>query len=109
MATMQDVVDLARIDLNDNDKTRIDDSALLSSANAAIREAYQVRPDLRLGSYATPVADKAIGDTFPLGDDYKRLVADFIIGRSFAIDSEVADLNRVPAYLQIFRDQLLGV
>ncbi|MBF1166543.1 MAG: hypothetical protein HXL68_16085, partial [Dechloromonas agitata] len=55
------------------------------------------------------VTDKALGDTFPLGDDYKRLVADFIIGRSFAIDSEVADLNRVPAYLQIFRDQLLGV
>jgi hypothetical protein len=106
---MQQVVDLARKDLNDADKVAYTDPDLLEHANAGIREAYQIRPDLRLGNYATPIANKAIGEDFPLSDDYKRAVADFVIGRASAVDADHVDSGRVPAYIKSFHDTLLGV
>lgn len=109
MPTMQDVIDLARIDLNDSEKVGWTDPELLGHANAAIRDAYQIRPDLRLGNYTTPVTDKVIGDAFPLPDEYKRLVADYIIGRASAVDADHVESGRVPMYLKAFREQLLGV
>lgn len=109
MTTMQDVLDLARVDLNDDDKDRWPDTTLLLHANAAIREAYRLRPDFRLGNYATPITDKVVGDVFPLTDEFKRPVADYIIGRASAVDTEHVDTGRVPAYLKLFHDTLLGV
>lgn len=108
MATMQDVVDLARIDLNDAGKDAVSDPQLLAHANAAIREAYQLRPDLRLGAYATAVTDKILGDTFPLPDEYRRAVADYVIGRASAVDAEHVESGRVPSYVQSFTMQLTG-
>lgn len=103
---MQDVVDLARADLNDADKIRRSDPVLLKHANVAIRTAYQLRPDLRLGSYATPVADKALSDAFPLPDDYLRAVADFVVARANAGETDDAHASRAQLFTSSFTAML---
>lgn len=106
MATMQDVVDLARIDLNDADKVRWADTDLLRHANAALALARGLRPDLHLGGFATPAADRALGDVFPLPLLYQRAAADYIIGRASAVDNDLGDDARAPAYLAQFEKAL---
>ena len=54
MPTMQEVCDVARIPLNDDDKDRYADATLLGYLNTAFRRAYVVRPDLRFGQYGVP-------------------------------------------------------
>lgn len=109
MITLADLIAKSRVDLNDSDKIRWSDAELISHANAAIREAYQIRPDLRLGAYATDVFDLAIGDTFPLDGWYVRAVADFVVARASAKDAEYAEGGRAPVYMTAFRNTLLGV
>lgn len=102
MTTMQQVCDLARIDLNDTDKERNSDLELCAHANSGIRTVYQARPDLRFGSYATAVSDKHLAETFPLPDEYRRTVADYIVARANASEVEQADLSRANTFLSAF-------
>ena len=44
MATMQDVVDRARIPLNDATKVRYADATLLAFLNAGVSRTYAIRP-----------------------------------------------------------------
>lgn len=46
MATFQDLIDLARVPLNDADKERYPDAKLLGYAKDGLREAAVLRPDL---------------------------------------------------------------
>lgn len=107
MSTLQDVVDAAREPLNDEDKVRYPDPALLRHANAGIRRAYQVRPDLRLGSYATPVVDKTLTDAFPLDDAYFQAIVDYVVFRAETKDDEHVNSNRVTVFLNSFSQALL--
>jgi len=102
MATMQNVVDLARVDMNDPGKVRWSDAKLLAYGNDALQLAKVLRSDLFIGSLGTPLADLALGNTFPLPLAYRRLVADFIIGRAALKDDENAQGARAPAYLTTF-------
>lgn len=109
MTTLQAVLDLARIELNDDDKSRWTDPVLLGYANSAIRQAFKVRPDLRLGSYATPFTDLAVGGTFPIPDDYKRAVADYIIGRAQSVENDEAEVGRSALFMGAFDKQMIGL
>jgi len=105
----QAVLDLARDTLNDDDQTRYTDADALMHGNDAVREAYAVRPDLRLGGYgvAYDEATNASTDDFPLPDQYKRAVADYIIGRMETKDDEHVLSGRATMALQLFQGQLV--
>lgn len=76
---MQSVLDLARLDINDSEKTRNPDANMLKFANDAIARAYSLRPDLNWGNYQTGYTDLAASDPFPLGLEYRKAVSDFIV------------------------------
>ena len=100
--TMQSIVDLARVDMNDPGKLRWSDAKLLAYANDALQVAREWRADLFVGSLGTPLADLLLADNCPLPPAYRRIVADFIIGRAAMKDDENAQNGRAPAYLQTF-------
>lgn len=77
--TMQSVADLARLDINDVEKTRNPDANMIKFANDAIARIYVVRPDLNWGNYQTGYTDVALTDVFPLPIEYRRPVADFMV------------------------------
>lgn len=102
MATLEDVVDLARVDLNDDDKDRYSDGMLLKFANNYIQQAIIERADLFLGSYSSlPSASLALSDTFPMPDQYIRSCADYCIGRSSMLSNEEASMTKAAGYLQL--------
>jgi len=102
MATMQDIVDLARVDLNDDDKVRWTDATLLRHANDALLISKSLRGDLFIGSLGTPLVDLALSGTFPLPLVYRRPVADFVIGRASMIENEEGTDSKAGSYLMSF-------
>lgn len=108
MSTMQDVLDDARGPLNDAAKIRYPDTTLLRYANAGLHRAYMVRPDLRFGSYTTAVTDKALGDTFPLPEQYRQVIADYVTFRAETPDDEHVNSGRVTVFMQSFSQGLLS-
>lgn len=78
MATIQSVIDLARLDINDSDKVRYPDADLLRYANDGIAKALTMRPDLNYGNYSNAYADLALTADFPLPLEYRSAVATFI-------------------------------
>ncbi len=102
MATMQEVINTARLDLNDDSRTRITDPNLLIYANNAIQEAIKARPDLFIGHFnCLPEPDLAVTDDFPLPSSHIRDVADYIIARAHLINTEDSAIQRSGAYLTL--------
>jgi len=98
--SMQAVVNLARLDLNDDDKVRYPDSKLLPFVNNFIQEAVKNRPDLFLGSFLSlPDDNLKLVDTFPLPNKYKRACADFVIARSNLLNTEDGKIPLASAYM----------
>lgn len=105
---MQNVIDRARIPLNDEDKDRYSDVDLLAYANAGLRRAFALRPDLRLGQYATSFSDLPLSGTFPIADRYQQLIADYAAARAETRDSEHVSTGRVGLFMQNFEKELLA-
>ena len=109
MATNQSVVDLARVTLNDAKKARYSDAILLGYLTSAVRRAYELRPDLRIGSYGTAEdVPSALGGTFPIPDRYIQTCADYISGRAELRDDDATTEARAQAMLALFGSELLG-
>jgi hypothetical protein len=106
MATMQDVLNRSRIPLNDDEKIRYTDERALEFANTAIARAYQVRPDLRFGSYGTAFTPLAVGADFPLPYQHVQSVADYVTGRLQTIDEEATAAEKAVAYMSAFESAL---
>lgn len=102
MATVQEIINLARIPVQDDAGTRFSNTKALGYVNAAVARAYQLRPDLRFGAYATPVAVLAVGDTFPLPAEMEQAVADYVTARLTAIEDEASATGRAAGYLALF-------
>ena len=101
--TYQSVVDLARIPLNDTDKTRYSDADLLAYANHAMLQLLKNRPDLYIGSYASlPDGQKILTDAFPLPVQYVQTVADYVTGRAEMSDDEHVDSGRAALFAKLF-------
>jgi len=86
MSTMQDVLDLARLDVNDSAKNRNFDSDWIKFANDGIGLAYALRPDLAFGTYGTAYVDLTTASTFPLPIEYRPAIAAYIVFRSETAD-----------------------
>jgi hypothetical protein len=107
--TIQQVVDLARVPLNDALKVRYTDAILLGYYNAAMFRLYEIRPDLQIGSYGTaytPVAIGGIGGAIPVGDRFAMPLADYIGGRAEMKDEESVTSARAQALMQMFVAEL---
>lgn len=87
MATAQNILDLARDPLNDSEKTRWPDPALLPHLNQGLEQIRRARPDLfSVWTEFNLVAS----DTVPLSAAYHQNLADYIAARAFARDDEEA-------------------
>lgn len=106
MATMQEVVDRARIPLNDADKDRYSDDDLLGYANAGIARAYEIRPDLKFGAYGTPFSPLSLSGTFPLSYGKLQTIADYVTFRAETADDEHVNSNRAIAFNAMFEKAL---
>jgi hypothetical protein len=106
MRTFQQVIDRARIPLNDADKTRYPDADLLAYANDAILLLRQKRPDLFFGSWTLPVSEYLVGATLPVDDTFFPAICDYVTGRAEFRDDEDAMQQRAAAFLQLFGGNL---
>lgn len=104
--TIQNILDLARIPLNDDAATRYTETKAIKYANEAIAAAYRIRPDLKFGSYGTPFTDLVAVDQFPLPIEFRQAAADYISGRLSLMDEEATANERAAAFMQIFERQL---
>jgi hypothetical protein len=100
--TMQNVVDKARVPLNDAAKDRYTDDALLGYANDAILVLRKRRPDLFLGRWAVLPNALALTDAFPVADEYVPIMADYVAGRAELVDDENVDNSRSSALINSF-------
>ena len=103
---MQSVVDLARLDLNDADKVRNLDADMLSFANDGLARAYAIRPDMRFGNFASTFSDLALTDNFPLGLEYRKAIADFVVACCETHDDPFALEARAAQAMKIFMNDL---
>lgn len=116
MATMQSIVDLARLDLGDaKDATTGDQDArnkdvdMVLYANDGIAKAFVIRPDLRWGNYATAWSDLALTDSFPLALEYRPGIVNYIVARcEFGDDAFVLKQRADQALAQFLRDFGMG-
>jgi hypothetical protein len=108
MTTCQNVVDRARVPLNDTDKTRYPDADLLSYLCDGVAEAYALRPDLRFGSFKTAAVTLfAITDTFPLAAQHEVALQHYIVYRAETRDDENVNANREQKSFQMFERGIL--
>lgn len=110
MSTMQEVCDLARLDLNDSTTDpsgnavtpRYPTADLLKFANDGIARAYAMRSDLNFGNYATTLPDLALTDPFPLPNEYRPAVTAYIVARNQSGDDEFVLQQRADKAMQDF-------
>lgn len=102
--TFQQLIDKARIPLNDVDKVRYVDTELLDYARDAYLMTYRHRPDLFIGMFAALPSFSAFGLTsaFPLDDMYLPVVADYITARAEYKDDEHVVSQRAAQMMAMF-------
>lgn len=101
--TIQQVVDHARVPLQDVAKVRYSDAVLLQYHNDAIEIAYKTRPDLFIGNWrALEIRFRTLEEEFPLPSLYRSYVADYIAGRAELVDDEYSESNRAMMFIQSF-------
>lgn len=101
--SIQQVLDHARIPLQDKAKVRYPDADLLQYHNDALELAYKHRPDLFMGNWrALKLRFHTAEEAFPLPALYRSYVADYIAGRAELVDDEYAENSRAMMLIQSF-------
>lgn len=100
--TMQNIVDRARVPLNDSAKTRHSDPRLLQFANDAIYTLRNKRPDLFIGQFSALPSELAIGANFPLSEEYAPPVQDYVTARAEANGAEADAEGRAVLFFKLF-------
>lgn len=101
--TYQNVIDRARLPLNDSDKTRWPDSTLLGYANDAVLLLRRFRPDLFFGQYASlPGSEQALGANIPVGDEFFPPLADYVTARALFGEDEDAVQAQAAAFFKLW-------
>ncbi len=110
MATIQDIIDIARVTLQDTDSTayRYSDPEMLDAANLGIKAIKRMRPDLFFGGYATPLSDLTAAGTYPLAPEYEPALANYIVYWVSSRDEEYTSDGRAPAFYSLFKEQILA-
>jgi len=102
--TVQNLLDRARIPLNDADKDRYTDAdKLLPYAKAGLETAFRKRPDVFFGQYtALDFSTLVVGAAFPLPNEYLQVVSDYITARCEGVDDEHMSMGRAKTYYELF-------
>ncbi len=106
--TMQQLINKARIPLNDADKARYPDADLLEYGNDAILILRKKRPDLFFGSFTALPEALAAGATFPLDSEYYPVVADYVTARAETRDADQVVEGRAGAFYKLFVSEAVG-
>jgi hypothetical protein len=115
MSTLQDVVSLARIDLNDATTNpssgdavtpRYPDADLLKFANNGIAKALVMRQDLNFGNYANAYTDLTLTDAFPLPIEYRPAISAYVVACNQSGDDEFVLQQRAEKSMQDFMRNL---
>ena len=109
--TFQQVVDRARVPLNDDSGVRWPDSELLGYAVDAYLLLRRHRPDFFVTGYASlpDFSTRALGDDFPsVGDEYLPAIADYVSARAQFKDDEPVGAERAQAFYALFRVGMIG-
>lgn len=106
MATFQEVIDSARVVLQDADKIRYTDAQLLEYANDGVQEGFRIRPDFRLGSYTVAPTTYVVGNTVPFPHFYQMLLKHYVVYRAEFRDDEYSQDGRAAAALGIFKAEM---
>ena len=104
--TLQSVLDLARLDINDAAKVRSTDADMIQFANDGIAKALQIRPDLNWGSYTTAYVDLTTASAFPLPLEYRPAIANYIVLRCETADDPFAVEQRALQGLKLYMADL---
>lgn len=106
--TFQQVLDRARLPLNDEDKIRYPDAELLVYATDAYLMLRRYRPDMFLSSWTlADISTFAVGTTFPVApDEFMPAIADYVTARAEFKDDEHTIAERAQAFYELFTAQL---
>lgn len=102
--TFQQLIDRARIPLNDADKTRYPDAELLGYGVDAYLLLRRYRPDLFIGNWTLGSwSAYTVGTPFPNApDEYLPIIADYVTARAEFKDDEHVVAERAQAFYQLF-------
>lgn len=106
MATLQDVINSVRVDLQDADAIRYTNAQLLGFANDGIQGAFRKRPDFRLGSYTSSITVYGLTDSVPLPVQYQMLLIHYVAARAELRDDEYSQDGRAAALMNLFTTEL---
>lgn len=100
--TVQQVIDRARVPLNDAAKSRYGDPELIVYANDAYYMLRRYRPDFFLGMWSSLPSSLGSTDSFPSVDDmYLPSIADYVTARAEFKDDEAVIAQRAQAMLAL--------
>lgn len=102
MSTFQQLINQARLLMNDDDKDRFDDADAMAAANDFMLLTKRHRPDAYFGSDRQPISagPYVLANTFPLDQQLELACKDYIIARSHAVDDEAASDGKLQAFTQ---------
>ena len=114
MTTFQQIIDDARVILNDeiaSESTvpRYTASQLLGYARQALVGARQVRPDLFLKNLTEAFPAFAATDLIPMPEQYHVALSDYVAHRAELRDDEFAVDGRANSLFQKYKAGLLGL
>lgn len=109
VATVQNIIDDARVILQDTAKTRYTDAQLINGCNYALFTINRLRPDLFFSSIGSPQTALVAGSTFPLPPQFEPVVSNYVAARAELRDDEYSVDGRAAALLAEFKNALLGV
>jgi hypothetical protein len=101
MLTAQQLLDLARVPLNDEDRERYPDPVGLQHLNQAMMMLRRKRPDLFLGQMRAHVANYALASEVPVHPMYAQCLIDYVSARWQTVDDDGSVEPRIAAFMQL--------
>lgn len=112
MATFQQIIDDARVLLNDQtvegQVTRYTEAQLLTYAQQALYEARRIRPDLFLSNLTNDFPTYTGSSTVPIPQQYTVPLVDYVAARAEMRDDEFAVDGRAAGLYQKFKAGMQG-
>lgn len=111
MTTVQALVDMARVNLQDGDPTSQNwsDDELAGHLLAGVRTAFTRAPHLFFGMYDTmPPATLGLTDQCPLPPQYDHAMVDYTVARAHLKDDEDARDSESQPFIQLFLSEIGG-
>ena len=108
MATFQNIIDRARVILNDTGTTfRYTDAQLIGYCNEAIQEVKRTRPDFFFGQYTATLPTYIASNTVPIPNEFQTTLVNYLVGRAEFRDDEFTVDSRASAFMGMFKGGLV--